>query len=492
MRTALKLFPITAAAVAAMFGAQDLSAQFAFRNEGTIEFLQQQLVDLEARARNIQAAADADKRQLSIEEQKDVDALFAQFEAVQDDIARRERVKDMTNRLAAPNQQRVEPVVDESAANADEPAQAAARTTPAAGVRKVAPMYAEARRTDPGKWGFRNAGDYVLAVKNASARGAVPDPRLIANANPTTYGSEGVGADGGFAVPPDFRATIVKKVMGEQSLLSMTDQNTTSSNNITVPVDETTPWQSSGGIQVYWESEAGLKGQSKPQLKEISVKANKLICLVPMTDELLEDAPAMTSWLTNKVPDHIDYAVNQVILRGTGVGQPLGILAHGGLITVPAESGQAADTVVYNNIVNMYTRMVDASKRNAVWLLNGDIEAQLMKMSFPGSGTAVPAYLPPGGLSAAPYGQLMGRPALPMEACSAIGDVGDIIFADMAKYMSLVKGGLKTDVSIHLWFDYDLTAFRFVLRFGGRPWFNAPITRANGSTRGFFVTLAAR
>jgi HK97 family phage major capsid protein len=64
---------------------------------------------------------------------------------------------------------------------------------------------------------------------------------------------------------------------------------------------------------------------------------------------------------------------------------------------------------------------------------------------------------------------------------------------DLSQYMSVVKaGGIRQDVSIHLFFDYDITAFRFVLRVGGQPWWNAPITRQNGLSRSPFVTLAAR
>lgn len=484
---------VTAAAVALALGfpagKQFVVAPRADMNQ-TIDELCKQLDDLSTQANNILAFAKSENRSLNEEEQKSIDGIYDKFEEVEADIERRKRVDSMAARTRAPGQRLTEPdALPTPAANpqaAGDPAPTlTARPSAAAGRLPAQP------RQDPGKWGFRSAGEYIVAVFRASARGATPDPRLIANA-PTTYGQEGVGADGGFAVPPDFRATIVKKVTGEESLLSRTDQQTTSSNAITVPLDETTPWQSSGGIQVYWENEAGQKTQSKPQLKEQTVRANKIIALVPMTDELLQDAPAMTNWLNTKVPEHIDYAVNAAILRGTGVGQPLGILSSAALITVPAESGQTADTFVFNNAVNMYTRMPATSKRNAVWLVNEDIEAQMMKMAFPGSGTAVPVYLPPGGLSAAPYGQLLGRPVIPLEASSALGDVGDIVFADLSKYVTLMKGGLKQDISIHLFFDYDITAFRFVLRIGGKPWYNSVITRANGVSRSFFVTLGAR
>lgn len=201
----------------------------------------------------------------------------------------------------------------------------------------------------------------------------------------------------------------------------------------------------------------------------------------------------MAAYVSSKAPEKIDSRVNTAILRGTGVGQPLGYLNSGALITVAATSSQTADTVNFNNIVSMYTRMTDEGKRRAVWIVNGDVEAQLMTMQFPGTGTAVPAYLPPGGLSVAPYGTLLGRPVVPVEAASALGDVGDISFVDLSQYMSVVKsGGVRQDVSIHLFFDYDITAFRFVLRVGGQPWWNTAITRLNGLSRSPFVTLAAR
>jgi HK97 family phage major capsid protein len=369
------------------------------------------------------------------------------------------------------------------------PAQASARRS--SGDR----VFATPRAASPGRGGFASTGEFLNAVIMSSAKGAQTDPRLVFNASPATFGSEGVGQDGGFAVPPDLRAAIMQKVMGEDSLLSLTDQQTSSSNTITFPADETTPWQSSGGIQAYWEVEGGQKQQSKPQLTEKTVKLNKVIALVPLTDELLEDAPAMAGYVNKKAPEKINFKVNDAIINGTGVGMPLGILQSPGTVIVPKESGQAADTILFGNIMKLWSAVTPAARRNARWLLNADVEPQLMTMAFPGAGTAVPAYLPPGGLSAAPYGTLMGRPIVYSEAMPALGDQGDIIFGDLSNYLTAVKsGGIRTDVSIHIWFDYDMTAFRFVLRVGGQPWWNAPVApyQVGASTRGFFAALADR
>lgn len=475
---------VTAAAVAAAFGLP-LSAHVR-ADAAELEQMQNRLTELGQNANNVKARATAEKRDLTDDERKDLDQIFASFEELSADIERHEQVEAMNAKMSAPAGRRTDPE------NAGEPSKNATRAQ-ADATRTRASLPAQAKdHRETGKWGFRSQGDYFAAVVKSSGKGAVADPRLIANA-PSTYGQEGVGADGGFAVPPDFRTEIVKRVMGEDSLLSRTDQMTTSSNSITVPTDETTPWQTTGGIQAYWESEAGQLTQSKPTLTEKTVKANKIIALVPMTDELLQDAPSMAAYVNSKAPEKIDSRVNTAILRGTGVGQPLGYLNSGSLITVAATSSQTADTVNFNNIVSMYTRMTDEGKRRAVWIVNGDVEAQLMTMQFPGTGTAVPAYLPPGGLSVAPYGTLLGRPVVPVEAASALGDVGDISFVDLSQYMSVVKsGGVRQDVSIHLFFDYDITAFRFVLRVGGQPWWNSAVTRLNGLSRSPFVALAAR
>lgn len=452
----------------------------------TLENLQNRLIELKEEANSIQARADAEKRELTADEEKEIEQIFASFEKCEADIERRERIDSINAKVATPGKRRTEP---DDLQNRSDDRRANTSREPAAPARRVV---AEASDRDlRGKWGFRSAADYLSAVVASSAKGGSIDPRLIANA-PSAWGSEGVGADGGFAVPPDFRNTIILKVMGEDSLLSLTDQNPVSGNSLTFPADETTPWQSSGGIQAYWESEGGQKTQSKPQLTEKTVKANKVIALVPLTDELLEDAPAMASYVNRKAPEKITFMVNDAIINGSGVGKPLGILNSPGTITVAAESGQAADTVLFDNVINMWGRMTPSARRNARWIANPDIETQLMKLKF---ADGSPAWMPPGGLSASPYGALLGKPILTTEAAPALGDAGDLILGDMSSYLSVVKsGGIRQDVSIHVWFDYDITAFRFVLRVGGQPWWNSPIepAKVGGQSRGFFVALGAR
>lgn len=347
---------------------------------------------------------------------------------------------------------------------------------------------------DEATFGFENFGAFALTVHKAGK--GDNDSRARLDNAVSTYGNETSGADGGFLVPPDFRNQIWTKVTGEDSLVSRTEQLVTSGNGITIPADETAPWDTTTGIQAYWESEGGAKTPSKPAFEPRTARLNKLICFVPVTDELLEDAPALESWLRVKAPQKMTSKLNTALIRGNGVGMPLGVLESPSLVTVSKEISQNLDTVVGANISKMWGRLYGPSRRNAVWLVNQDVEAQLDFLAFPdaGSGFPVPLYVPQGGLSASPYSTLKGRPVVPVEAMSTIGDLGDIMLVDWTQYMTLTKGrDIKTDVSIHMYFDQDITAFRFVLRITGQPMWKSAITPQFGNlTRSWAVALEAR
>ena len=343
--------------------------------------------------------------------------------------------------------------------------------------------------------GFESFGHFALAVQQGSGRSLSDvDDRLRAVA--TSFGNEQSGAEGGFAVPPEFAEAIMVKVNSEDNLANRGTELTTGRNSMAVPKDETTPWQTSGGVQAYWEGEGNQATNSKPLLEWDTLRLAKLMALVPLSDESLDDAPALESWLRATAPDKMIARINTAIIRGNGVGKPQGILSAASTISVAKETSQPAATVYFANINNMWSRMYAPWRRNAVWLINQDIEPALEGMAFdPDATSKVPAYLPPGGLSDSPYGRLKGRPVVPVEACSTLGTVGDIILVDMAQYWVLRKAtqGIATETSIHLYFDQGLTAFRFTFRMNGQPAWRSAITPENGAnTRSWAVTLATR
>jgi HK97 family phage major capsid protein len=248
-----------------------------------------------------------------------------------------------------------------------------------------------------------------------------------------------------------------------------------------------------GGIQAYWTAEAGTITASAPTIREATLKLNKLAALVYLTDELMQDAPAMEAFVNSEYPVELQWMIQDAYVRGTGVGQPIGVVGAPGTVVAAAEGGQAAGTITAVNIMQMWSQLIASSRPNAVWFVNQAIEPQLSQLSYNvGTGGQL-VWMPAGGLSASPFQTLNGRPVIAIEQCSALGTVGDIILGDWDQYVAITKGGVRSDSSIHVRFLNDETALRFIVRVDGQPKQDSTITPANGTTAlGRFVTLATR
>ena len=157
-----------------------------------------------------------------------------------------------------------------------------------------------------------------------------------------------------------------------------------------------------------------------------------------MTEELLSDASSVARYVSSKAPAAIEDRINRALIRGTGAGDMMGLLNANCKITVAKEGAQTADTIVFENITNMWSRLLARYMPNAVWIANQDILPQLISMEFPGDSS--PVFIPPGGLlSTSPFGSLMGRPIIFQEHASALGDEGDLILVALNEYLTVRK-----------------------------------------------------
>ena len=343
---------------------------------------------------------------------------------------------------------------------------------------------------------FASTGEFLQAVMRAGSPSGSVDKRLSSRA--ATGLSEGIPSDGGFLMQSEMSAEILKNVWDSGLILPKVNKITLTGNKTGMKfngLDETSRVDGSraGGIRAYWKNEADEKTASKPKFRQIELSLKKLIGLCYATDELLEDASALAQTITSGFKDEFDFKLTDAIINGSGAGEPLGILNAGCVVSVTKEAGQDADTIVFENISKMWSRLIARSRPDAIWVINQDCEPQLNTMSIAVGTGGVPVYMPAGGAAASPYSTLMGRPVVPIEQCATLGDTGDIMLCDFSQYLAIDKGGMQNDVSIHVRFIYDESVFRFVYRFDGEPVLASAITPFKGTnTLSHFVKLNAR
>lgn len=352
---------------------------------------------------------------------------------------------------------------------------------------------------------FKTFGEFLSAVAvdgmNKGHEGS-RDRRLIwqkvAGAN------EAVPSEGGFLVQTDHSTALLNQMneMGEILRRVRSIPISAGANGIKLPaIDETSRATGSrfGGVRTFWADEGDTVTATKPKLRAIELKLNKLMGIGYITEELLADAAAMEAIMQQAFAEELTFATEDAFVNGTGSGQPLGFMNSGAKVTVSPTSGQAAATISALNILQMWDRLPVRSRRNAVWLVaDSQVETQLQQMVL-GSGTAVTQlYKVPGTNGATPanavYGTLLGAPVIPVEYMAQLGTVGDIALVDLSQYLKIDKGGMKQSQSMHVRFLYDEMTFKVTYRVDGQPALHSPITPANGSsaTKSPFVLLGSR
>lgn len=328
------------------------------------------------------------------------------------------------------------------------------------------------------------AAEFFQAVKMAEMYPGQEERRLLPFK--ATGLNEATPSQGGYLLPPQIAAGIHQNMWSVGSVLSRFNPIRVSGNSLTInAVDETSRADGSrmGGVQGYWLAEAAQKSASKPKFRQIDLKLKKVAALCYATDELLADASALESWIGNEVPNELRFNVEAAIINGDGVGKPLGILQSGSLISATRTDGSKIDAY---DIGRMWARRLPGYN-DYVWFVNPAVYPQLLNMTIGDMPVYAPSVRPD-----VPFGSLLGRPVIENEYCPNLGTAGDILLASPSAYALITKGGIEAASSIHIKFDYDETAFRFVYRVDGQPYYNAAITAYDAvNTVSPFVALVA-
>jgi HK97 family phage major capsid protein len=307
---------------------------------------------------------------------------------------------------------------------------------------------------------------------------------------------------GGFLVQTDFIANILMRIYDEGELLKRAFKLpiSTNANSIKIPaIDESSRATGSrfGGVQSFWAAEGDSVTQTKPKFRTINLDLKKLFSTWVVTDEILEDAAALTGVANEAFTQEIIFMTEDAIFEGSGAGQPAGIMKSPSLVTVAAEKGQATKTIIWPNIVAMEAQMWGRSFKNAAWLINVACKPQLNQMNQAAGTGGLPVYLPNGTLGSSATGNLqatlLGLPVIPIEYANDLGTSGDIVLADLSQYLLADKGGMKMMSSMHVRFLTDEMTFRLTYRVDGQPAWHTSLTPFKGSKPlSPFVALASR
>jgi HK97 family phage major capsid protein len=340
---------------------------------------------------------------------------------------------------------------------------------------------------------IKSSGDYFRLIWHNSQRDASDQARIsrIRNAFSTTVPSEG-----GFLLPETLRSEMLRVSLETAIVRPRARVIPMETLRVPFPAIDSTSNASSvyGGIVGYWTEEGATLTASSAAFSRITLDAKKLTAYTEVPNELIADSIGSFEAFINEIfPEALGFYEDAAFLTGSGVGEPLGMLNGTGLVAVTKETNQVADTIVWENVVKMYSRMLPSSLNRAVWIASPDTLPQLMTMAQVVGTGGVPVFLPASGAAGQPYSTLMGRPLIFSEKVPTLGDAKDLCFVDPGFYLIGDRQVMSALSSPHFKFSSDQTAFRIISRVDGQPWLQSAITPKNsGSTLSPYVTLGER
>ncbi|MFD1675414.1 phage major capsid protein [Alicyclobacillus fodiniaquatilis] len=351
----------------------------------------------------------------------------------------------------------------------------------------------QAKKLDNG--GFKNLGEFLDAVRFGDSKGriealtkdaqhsnGIPVPEAFHASFMPQYRNEfsvGTGSDGGIMVPGRFDPTI-QKLDPESYIVRSRAMEIAAGDppdgKVTMPALSQGSNGVYGGVQVNWVSEGEGAEDTDAKFGEIELLPQEVNAQMTVTNKLLRNWDAFSSFATNLMQGAIAEAEDIAFLNGSGVGKPLGVVNAKGAISVPR---QTANSISYMDTIMMLQGLYPASRSKAVWIASQSIMAQIATLKDE-AGNYI--YIQGDATRAIPA-TLAGIPIIFTGKTSTIGNKGDLMLIDFSAYLVKDGSGPFVETSQHVKFAQSKTVIKVTWNVDGQPWLTAPLTLADGATK---------
>lgn len=329
------------------------------------------------------------------------------------------------------------------------------------------------RRSSRAPSEFQCLGEFIFSVR--FNRG---DPRLQDSYREfeTREQSMGSGVEGGFAVPEQFRPTLLQ-VTPQESIVRPRAQVIEAGDppdaKITMPaLDQTADENVYGGVVVAPVAEGGTKPETDLRLKEVSLEPDEVAGYITVTDKLLRNWAAASSLLGEQIRKAIIGWEDTQFLLGNGVGKPLGATAAGARIEV---NRATASQIATADVFSMFARMKFGG--SLVWVASQTILPQLLALKGGNNENIFVA-----NAAAEMPMSLLGIPLLFNDRSPALGSTGDLCLIDWGYYLIKDGSGIFVEASPHVYFTSNKTVIKAFWNVDGKPWLSEPLPLEGSTT----------
>jgi HK97 family phage major capsid protein len=338
----------------------------------------------------------------------------------------------------------------------------------------------------------RSLGDFIKHVARAGSyhRGDADraEEHLAKHYGPDTLGpyaveyaktalAETSGTIGGYLVPEELREDINTSVEELAIVRPRAFVVPMKTATLKLPIPVTTAQVAGvapyfGGLQPTWNQESVSLPESEPTFAQVELKAKELCCISIISNPLLQDGLGIEAVLRKLLTKAISWGEDYAFLRGTGAGQPLGILNSSATIQVARAN---ASHFGYADSAAMAGRLLPYSWPHAIWVMH---PLALVDMLTSEGALNIAWQSNQPRETGGPVGTLHTMPVYVSGSLPSLGTPGDVMLFDPTLYAIGDRQVLDIQITGDdpLSFKYYRSVIRTISRVDGQPMFPAPIT----------------
>ena len=276
--------------------------------------------------------------------------------------------------------------------------------------------------------------------------------------------SEGVDSQGGYLVPEEFRAGVLR-IAEEYGLARRL------CTVIPMTRDSLRMVTSTSGVTMYWPGESGQITESTPGVGAVNLIAKKMAGIVASSSELLEDATEsvmafMQTLFAESIAEEED---NQLF---TGTGNPFtGLLVDASVnVVTMASTMDTFGEIAAADLLDLNDALTTGQAKGAAYFLHKNILTYIRKLTSSTYGPIWdhPAGTIPGKIWGDPYYEAAKLPAKADTAVSTkfvvYGNLKHVVLGDRAEMT--VKMATEATIGSNKLFEQDMVGIRVTERIG--------------------------
>lgn len=328
---------------------------------------------------------------------------------------------------------------------------------------------------------WRNLGEFVRDVA------INPNAKHMQEYREQTMGD---GKQGGFALPEQFRPTVLQVRPQEAAIrprATIIEPGDPPDAKITMPaLDQSSAENVYGGVVITHTGEGKTMTETDVAFKDISWEPKELSAYIVATNKLLQNWTGASGLLETQLRKAMIGAEDYDFTRGDGINKALGFINSGAAIEY---TRVGANAISFSDIYGMVARLKMGG--SPVWLASQTVIPQLAAMVDAGSHSVWLGGALMGSAKEAMPSTLFGIPVVFFDRLPALGTKGDLNLVDLSYYVIKDGSGPYISWSEHVYWTSNKSAVKVVWNVDGKPWLTEPIglEGATSNTVSPFVIL---